>query len=67
MFLWARIPPGMDPDRLVLAAQAQGILLAKGSLFSPTGQYGDYLRLNVAYAADPLLLSFLSEQFSAAA
>jgi DNA-binding transcriptional MocR family regulator len=67
MFLWARIPAGMDPDRLVVAAQAQGILLAKGSLFSPTGQYADYLRLNVAYAADPLLLSFLSEQFSAAA
>jgi DNA-binding transcriptional MocR family regulator len=57
----------MDPDRLVIAAQAQGILLAKGSLFSPTGQCRGYFRLNVAYAADPLLLSFLSEQFSAAA
>lgn len=67
MFLWARIPPGMDPDRLVVAAQAQGILLAKGSLFSPTAQCQDYFRLNVAYAADPLLVSFLSEQFSAAA
>jgi DNA-binding transcriptional MocR family regulator len=67
IFLWARIPPGMDPDRLVIAAQAQGILLAKGSLFSPTGQCRGYFRLNVAYAADPLLLSFLSEQFSAAA
>jgi DNA-binding transcriptional MocR family regulator len=59
IFVWARLPSSIDPDRLALDAQAQGILLAKGALFSPTGQYGEWLRFNVAYAADPVLIRFL--------
>ncbi len=60
IFLWARIPTRVDPDRLALDAQAHGVLLAKGALFSPTAQYRDCLRFNVAYAADPMLTQFLS-------
>ncbi len=67
IFLWARLPAHVDPDRLALDAQAQGILLAKGALFSPTGQYGDCLRFNVAYAGDPRLIQFLSARTGAAA
>jgi DNA-binding transcriptional MocR family regulator len=65
IFLWARLPPHVDPDRLSLDAQAQGILLAKGALFSPTGQFGDCLRFNAAYAADPALIRFLSSRTGA--
>ena len=60
IFLWARVPPRVDPDRLALDAHAKGVLLANGALFSPTAQYRDCLRFNVAYAADPLLTQFLS-------
>jgi DNA-binding transcriptional MocR family regulator len=66
IFVWARLPSQVDPDRLSLDAQAQGILLAKGALFSPTGQCGDCLRFNVAYAADPVLIEFLSARTGAA-
>ena len=62
IFLWARLPSHVEPDRLALDAQAQGILLAKGALFSPTGQFGDCLRFNVAYAADPALIGFLNSR-----
>ncbi len=60
IFLWARVPGHVDPDRLALDAQSQGILLANGALFSPTARYRDCLRFNVAYAGDPLLIQFLS-------
>jgi DNA-binding transcriptional MocR family regulator len=62
IFLWSRLPPHVDAERLSLDAQAQGILLAKGALFSPTGQFNDCLRFNVAYAADPALIQFLSSR-----
>jgi DNA-binding transcriptional MocR family regulator len=61
IFLWARLPNSVEPDRLAADARARGILLAKGSLFSPTGQYRDHLRFNVAYASDPVLGQFLSQ------
>ena len=62
IFLWSRLPSHVDAERLSMDAQAQGILLAKGTLFSPTGQFGECLRLNVAYAADPVLIKFLSSR-----
>jgi DNA-binding transcriptional MocR family regulator len=61
IFLWARLPNSVEPDRLAADARTRGILLAKGSLFSPTGQYRDHLRFNVAYASDPVLGQFLSQ------
>jgi len=62
IFLWARLPECVEPDRLVADARAKGILLAKGSLFSPTSRYRDHFRFNVAYASDPLLTRFLSDR-----
>ncbi len=66
IFLWAQLPNAVDPDRLTLDARNRGILLAKGALFSPTAQHRDYLRFNVAYAADPVLSQFLGERITAA-
>jgi len=67
IFLWARLPSHVEPDRLALDAQTQGILLAKGALFSLTGQFGDCLRFNVAYAADPALIGFLNSRMGMSA
>jgi DNA-binding transcriptional MocR family regulator len=67
LFLWASVPPGVDPDQLLLDAQAAGIMLAKGALFSPTGRSSRSFRFNVAYGADPMLIRFLSDRIAAAA
>jgi DNA-binding transcriptional MocR family regulator len=67
LFLWASVPPEVDPDQLLLDAQAAGIMLAKGALFSPTACNSRCFRFNVAYGADPMLIRFLSERLAAAA
>jgi DNA-binding transcriptional MocR family regulator len=61
MFLWGKLPESTDMDRLVRDARGRAILLAKGSLFSPTKADIPRLRLNVAYSAAPELLQFLRE------
>ncbi|MBJ2220246.1 aminotransferase-like domain-containing protein [Pseudomonas sp. MF7453] len=56
MFLWAR--PGIpDPLRLQACARRLGVLLSPGALFSPTAERSDWLRINVAYAADQRALA----------
>ncbi len=59
LFLWGRFEPMKDSDSWVRRALEAGILLAKGSLFSPTGHYTDYLRFNVAHSCDARLGHFL--------
>jgi DNA-binding transcriptional MocR family regulator len=56
MFLWAR--PGVG-DRSTVQARARrlGVLLSPGTLFSPTGESSDWLRINVAYASDQRALA----------
>lgn len=56
MFLWAR--PGVgDRSRMQGCARRLGVLLSPGALFSPTGEPSDWLRINVAYAADQRALA----------
>ena len=56
MFLWAR--PGLaDPSRLQACARRLGGLLSPGGVFSPTGERSEWLRINVAYAADQRALA----------
>ncbi|MBI1777654.1 MAG: PLP-dependent aminotransferase family protein [Proteobacteria bacterium] len=59
MFLWGRVGDHVDVDELVRAASAEGILLANGKLFRPTGDRSQHLRFNAGYASDPTLLRFL--------
>jgi DNA-binding transcriptional MocR family regulator len=56
MFLWAR-PGAGDRARLPVCARRLGVLLSPGALFSPTGEPSDWLRINVAYAADQRALA----------
>ncbi|HTY50117.1 MAG TPA: PLP-dependent aminotransferase family protein [Steroidobacteraceae bacterium] len=67
MFLWARVPGGIDVDALVRRALERSILLAKGSLFSPAGGSGERLRFNPAHSTDPTLAQFLREALARAA
>ncbi|MDB6086013.1 MAG: hypothetical protein JWN43_3894, partial [Gammaproteobacteria bacterium] len=67
IFLWCRLPKSVDPERLAVDARAAGILLAKGAMFSISGQCSDHLRINAAYGSEPVLTSFLGRRCSAAA
>jgi DNA-binding transcriptional MocR family regulator len=67
IFLWCRLPEGVDSERLSADARAAGILLAKGAMFSISGLSTAYLRINVAYGSDPLLTQFLGSRCAAAA
>jgi DNA-binding transcriptional MocR family regulator len=67
IFLWARVPEGVDLDDLVRRARDQSILLAKGALFSPTRANNQRLRFNVVYSAAPELVRFLTDSVRAAA
>jgi DNA-binding transcriptional MocR family regulator len=67
LFLWCRLPAGVDSERLSADARAAGILLAKGAMFSISGQCAAYLRINVAYGSDPVLTQFLEARCAAAA
>ncbi len=61
IFLWARLPDGMDAVTLARAALAEGIVLAPGNVFSTSGAWGDHLRFNVSMCDDEALFAFLGD------
>jgi DNA-binding transcriptional MocR family regulator len=64
MFLWMALPKAA-PDAAVLAARAieRGIVLAPGTVFSPSRQWARFLRFNIAQCAPagaaPRLIDFM--------
>jgi DNA-binding transcriptional MocR family regulator len=60
IFLWMELPEGA-PDATVLAAQAieQGVVLAPGTVFSPSRQWARFLRINIAQSTSPRLVDVL--------
>jgi DNA-binding transcriptional MocR family regulator len=66
MFLWGRVPAAAPVEQLVRRARDHSILLASGSLFSPTQGCGQWLRFNVAHSNSPPLVQFLRESLRAA-
>jgi DNA-binding transcriptional MocR family regulator len=67
MFLWGRVPDSAPVEELVGRARSKSILLARGSLFSPSQGCQQWLRFNVAHSTSPPLVEFLRESISAAA
>ncbi|QGZ38749.1 DNA-binding transcriptional MocR family regulator [Pseudoduganella flava] len=63
MFVW--VDTGRDTNALAERAMAQGILLAPGSLFSPSQLPSTFMRLNVAAMQDPAIWRFLEKALSA--
>jgi DNA-binding transcriptional MocR family regulator len=47
--LWVQLPAGVDAMELYDRAHAQGIQIAPGPMFSPTGGYRDFIRLNTGF------------------
>ncbi len=58
MFLWAHAGENRDAETLAAAAEQQGIILAPGSLFSPSQARSPWMRFHVAYAGNPRLAKF---------
>jgi DNA-binding transcriptional MocR family regulator len=59
MSLWARLPGGMDAAQLTREAARERIVLAPGAVFSPTGGWQDYLRINAAQSDDERFYAFM--------
>lgn len=60
MFLWCRLPDGIDSARLAQAGLQQGLVLAPGNVFSHAQTAGDMMRFNVSQMDDPRLLDRLA-------
>ena len=59
MFLWARLPEGLDAAEVATRALARGVVLAPGNVFSVSQSAGAHLRFNVAQSTDPRVFSEL--------
>lgn len=67
LFLWGRVPEGVDVDVLVRDAWQQGILLAGGATFSPAGPTAPCLRFNVVLSQHVRLTRYLEQRLDALA
>jgi len=67
IFLWARLPEGVDAVDLARHALAEQIMLAPGPVFSTGGNWRDHMRFNVAMSDDDRLFRFLRQQGQASA
>ncbi len=59
MFVWCRLPDGLDAADLAREALLHDIMLAPGNAFSQSQSAGGYLRFNVAQSQDERLFAFL--------
>ncbi len=66
MFLWCRLPAGIDAAKLASGALGRGIVLAPGNVFSHAQTAGGFLRFNVAQSEDERLFRELSALMAAA-
>jgi DNA-binding transcriptional MocR family regulator len=50
--LWCELPPPLDALALSRRAQQEGISIAPGPLFSPRGEFANFMRINCGYQID---------------
>lgn len=60
MFLWCRLPEGLDASELAQKALAHDVVLAPGNAFSHSGSAAGFLRFNVAQSTDERLFRVLA-------
>ncbi|PDT46538.1 GntR family transcriptional regulator [Sinorhizobium fredii] len=60
MFVWCRLPDGIDAAELARRALASNIVLAPGNVFSRAQTAGNFLRFNVAQCEDERLFRELA-------
>ncbi|PNG26692.1 PLP-dependent aminotransferase family protein [Methylocella silvestris] len=60
MFLWCRLPDGLEAAGVAQRALAENIVLAPGNVFSVSQSAGNFMRFNVAQSADPRIYAALA-------
>ncbi len=65
MFLWCRLPEGLDAAAIARSCLKDGVVLAPGNAFSQSLSAGDFLRFNVAQCTDGRVFDVLARALSA--
>lgn len=65
MFLWARLPEGLDAAEIARRALREGVVLAPGNVFSLSQSAGGFLRFNAAQSNHPRIFEVLSAAMEA--
>ncbi|WP_160285879.1 aminotransferase-like domain-containing protein [Pseudomonas knackmussii] len=66
VFVWARLPDGLDAAAVSRAALEEGMVLAPGNVFSLGQTAPDYLRFNVAQCQSPRVFELLQRAMAKA-
>jgi DNA-binding transcriptional MocR family regulator len=61
MFLWLKLPDGLDSADMARRALAENIVLAPGNVFSPSHSASNYMRFNVAQSRSARLFAVLEK------
>lgn len=67
MFVWCRLPQGVEAADLARACLGQGVVLAPGNAFSPARDAGAFMRFNVAQCMQDDIFDVLARGLDAAA
>ncbi|MCL6706963.1 PLP-dependent aminotransferase family protein [Pseudomonas sp. R2.Fl] len=59
LYLWCRLPDGLDSAGIARKALRENVILAPGNVFSVSQTAGDFLRFNVSQCADPRIFEVL--------
>jgi len=59
MYLWCKLPNGLQATSIAKKAHSKGIILAPGSVFSLKKSANQYLRFNVSQSTDPKIYEAL--------
>lgn len=62
MFLWCRLPQGLDAAELARSCLKDGLMLAPGNSFSQSLSAGEFLRFNVAQSKDKRIFEILERR-----
>jgi DNA-binding transcriptional MocR family regulator len=66
MFLWCKLPDGLDAADIARRALAESIVLAPGNAFSLSQTAGGFMRFNVAQSVDQRIFTTLQAAMRAA-
>ena len=64
MFVWAKLPNGLNSEKIARAALNHRMVLAPGTLFSPSGKCKEYFRFNVSRSKNPEIKTILKKILS---
>jgi DNA-binding transcriptional MocR family regulator len=64
LFIWCRLPDGIDATAVARRALADDVLLAPGNLFSVSQSAGNFMRFNVARMGDAKIFRVLQNAIS---